>query len=480
MFSASLPELSGRRQLLLLLVMLAGAAAGVLARSLDPLPLLLLGAALVGGLLTLFRVEFGVLALIFVAYTRFSDVLLEHGAPLSVVELMVAGMLLVMVLRWYFFDEMPEGWLRPAVYLGLYGLVGLASVLYATDGELALASWINYLQDGILVLLLVAGLQQAGALRRASWVLLLAGAFMGTLSVFQQVTGAFDSNFAGFSVVELEHIAGGTSGFRIGGPMGAPNYYAMILLPLVPLAIDRLWHERPWPLRLAGGYALVVILLSLIFTYSRGGVLGLLVVLGLSLVRLRRHPRFLLLLAVGGLLFLLILPAGFRARLATIPETLLGSEGVVPTELSIRGRTSEWLVGWQMFLDHPLGGVGLDNYPVHYLDYSSELGLDWRRTGRSPHSLYLEIASETGVLGLLAFLTLIGGIYHSLAYAYRMFRLAGHEERAGLVVALAIGFTGYFTASLFLHAAYPRFFWTLVAIAFATPVVAARTAQEGA
>ena len=211
MFSASMPELSGRRQLLLLLVIVAGAAAGVLARSLDPLPLLLLGAALVGGLLTLFRVEFGVLALIFVAYTRFSDVLLEHGVPLSVVELMVAGMLLVMVLRWYFFDEMPEGWLRPTVYLGLYGLVGLASVLYATDGELALASWINYLQDGILVLLLVAGLQQAGALRRASWVLLLAGAFMGTFSVVQQVTGAFDSNFAGFSVVELEHIAGGTN-----------------------------------------------------------------------------------------------------------------------------------------------------------------------------------------------------------------------------------------------------------------------------
>ena len=43
-----------------------------------------------------------------------------------------------------------------------------------------------------------------------------------------------------------------------------------------------------------------------------------------------------------------------------------------------------------MFGDYPIFGVGPGNYPLHYLDYSQEIGLDPRLEQREAHSLYLE------------------------------------------------------------------------------------------
>jgi hypothetical protein len=459
----------------ILLAVLAGTASAAAAYLLDPPALVAAVVGLVAAVLTLVRVEAGVLALIFVAYTRFSDVLLDRGAPLSIAELLVLLIVLAFVLRWYLFDEEPQGWLRPALLLAAYGLVGLASLLNATAPDRAQGALLDYAQDAVIVLLIVAGLQRPGALRHAVWALLGAGIFLGTLSVVQQMTGSFTTSFWGFSVAELQPIAGGTSDFRIGGPMGSPNFYAMILVPLVPLAFDRLWHERRSLLRLLSAWALVVVLLSIVFTFSRGGFIALAVVLGLTLLRLRRRPWLLLGIGFALLLLLALLPATYQERLATISGVVPQAESDVAVDDSLRGRTSELIVGWQMFVDHPLGGVGLDNYPEHYLSYSSQLGLDTRRTQRSPHSLYLEIASETGLVGIAVFLALLTGLFSGLTYAHRRLRQAGHQDEASLVVALAIGLTGYLVASLFLHAAYPRFFWTLAAIAFAAPQVAART-----
>ena len=73
------------------------------------------------------------------------------------------------------------------------------------------------------------------------------------------------------------------------------------------------------------------------------------------------------------------------------------------TEVSFRGRMSEYAVGFRMFRDNPVLGIGYDNYAANYLDYSMRIGLDPRRTERSAHSLYLEVLAEQGLLGLLLF-----------------------------------------------------------------------------
>jgi O-antigen ligase len=125
-----------------------------------------------------------------------------------------------------------------------------------------------------------------------------------------------------------------------------------------------------------------------------------------------------------------------------------------------------------MFLDNPILGVGLDQYPEYYQVYSRQLGLDPRREEREPHDLYLEVAAQTGIVGLLTFLFLLVLMFRGMLDGSRRLRDLNLPDYANLAMAFAIGVLGYLTSSIFLHGAYPRYFWLLFGIAMAIPQIA--------
>ena len=91
---------------------------------------------LVAFIVTIVSVEFGLLFLVFITYARVSDIVVHfHGAP-SVAQAFIALLLLTVLIRWVVFKEKPIGWEMPAILLGLYGLVGLASVITAENSPL--------------------------------------------------------------------------------------------------------------------------------------------------------------------------------------------------------------------------------------------------------------------------------------------------------------------------------------------------------
>ncbi len=67
-------------------------------------------------------------------------------------------------------------------------------------------------------------------------------------------------------------------------------------------------------------------------------------------------------------------------------------------------------VGWQMFLDHPLSGVGLGQYKQHDAQYIAartvDLPLDRVRPYHQ-HNVILSLMTETGLLGTVPFLVLL-------------------------------------------------------------------------
>jgi hypothetical protein len=67
-------------------------------------------------------------------------------------------------------------------------------------------------------------------------------------------------------------------------------------------------------------------------------------------------------------------------------------------------------VGWQMFLDHPLGGVGLGQYKYNDQEYIAARSIDWPLDRIRPyhqHNVVLSLMAETGLLGTLPFLVLL-------------------------------------------------------------------------
>lgn len=414
--------------------------------------------------------EWLMLALIFTSYTRLSDALIKEFGLFSVAEVVIALLATILVLRWLTLPapSTPARLSMPILLLVIYGLLAFASLLYAEDSERAMIAIEDYAKDAFIVILVLVSLRRASMLRHVIWALLAAGLLMGGLSLYQQLTGNFDHNILGLAEANRQQIVGQTSGFRITGPVGDPNFFAQIMLVLVPLALDRLWHEKKTTLRALAALVLVVSLLTIVFTFSRGAFIGLLVVFVAIVIYYRPRPTAVILAMLLVIPLLSLVPRAYIQRLETIANVLPWS-AEIPRELALRGRLSEVTVGWLMFQDHPLAGVGVNNYPTHYLDYSSSVGLDPRLEARSAHSLYLQIAAETGILGILLFGAILWLTFRGLLRAPAAFRQLGLGDSAEITRALTIGLMGYLVAATFLHAAYPRYMWLLLGIALAIP-----------
>ena len=472
--------------LLAIIAVSVGSLAGVASQLLDsPLYIVVALIGLIATIVTIQHKQWGLLVMVFLAYTRFSDVLVhEHGLP-SIAQPFMLLLLGLVLVRWFLFDESPPNIAIPSLLMIVYGLVLFSALLYAKNPDESLDGLTDYVKDVVIAIVVILLLTRGRTLRGVIWTLLIAGIFMGTISVYQQLTGPFDNIYWGFGEASQQHIVGEQNEYRIAGPIGDPNFYSQIMLVLLPLALDRLWQEKRPFLRLLAAWALGVSFLTIIFTFSRGAFLAV-IVMGLVLLTHRRpNPVAILLVIVLALPLLQFVPPEYMERIETMTALLpTGSNNYeAQSEVSFRGRMSETTVGWMMFRDHPLIGVGYDNFPEHYLEYSSKLGLDNRLEARSAHSLYLQLAAETGMIGLLVFGTMIAVIFIGLLQAEKKFAKMGEHGYAEMTNAFMIGLIGYLIAAIFLHAAYPRYMWLLFGIAFAIPNVASnelRIKQENA
>jgi O-antigen ligase len=97
------------------------------------------------------------------------------------------------------------------------------------------------------------------------------------------------------------------------------------------------------------------------------------------------------------------------------------------------------------------------------------LGLS--RSAVSAHNLYIEIAAERGILGLLSFAAILYATFRVLHSTKRAALHKNHKELASICDAFSAGLTGYLIAATFLHDAHIRYFWLLLGIAWSVPQV---------
>jgi len=131
------------------------------------------------------------------------------------------------------------------------------------------------------------------------------------------------------------------------------------------------------------------------------------------------------------------------------------------------------LEGVQAFVAHPLTGVGAGQFPNYDPRGRKER---WRET----HNALIQVAAETGILGLLAFSFLILRAGMAAAATRRMLaspRRRAQPDVAGAAmsdterremqmasVALTAGLAGWFVCSLFASVAYNWTFYYLLAL----------------
>ncbi len=455
--------------------------AGAVHLRLSPLHGVVLAAALLAAVPIARRPVLGVAALVLLIYLNVSDILIRfHDLP-SLLQLLTMPLVLAVIVQWR--RGVLKG-LEPravTVALAAYVLVFLISSTVAREPSLADSRAIEAAKGFAIFAFILLLATTPERVRAGAWALVVGGLILGGISLTQVVTGAYRNELGGLARMEYSQVYADVLESRLAGPVGDPNFFAQILVIVVPVALVLAWKERTRWLRLVAMVAAAAVAATTIFTYSRGGALALGVVVLCSLFAAHPSRRR---VTIGAALILLaglsLVPTQFARRVVTLRALVPGEEQVLDLDSSVQSRVLMARVAWNLFLDHPLLGAGAGNYAVHFHDYADEIGSaarDYNELGgtRYPHSLYLELASETGFLGLITFGTVLLLVFGHLRRTERAYYSAGDELHAGLASGLAIALLGFLISSLFLHGHFQRHLWVLLglsaALAAAAPAV---------
>ena len=364
----------------------------------------------------------------------------------------------------------------PVVLLTIvYCVVLFASSISPVDAAAANARLLEAVR-GVVILLIVGSLAASWeALRRTARVIVLCAALLAALSLFQTVTGRFDIDFGGLARSARGHIYAQVADVRAAGPVGDPNFYGQILLMAFPLAALLGWKATARRERILFLGTAILIAAGIALTYSRGALLSFAVVLALTVMFLKVRP-----IAVVAVLLLAVIfaPPNLTRRLLSLG----GGEGAVKgveRDSSVDRRKLDAAVAIRMFDDHPFLGVGPGAFSFHYRRYANEVGssapqYDLAGAQQVPHSLYLELAAETGTAGLASFGAIVFAAFVMLRNARRKLLARGLVNEAVIAAAFSIALTGYLLTSVFLHGAFQRYLWLLLGLSAAVTRLASR------
>jgi O-antigen ligase len=255
-----------------------------------------------------------------------------------------------------------------------------------------------------------------------------------------------------------------------------------LLAVVFPLALMRAFRDPRRSRRLAGGVASILIAAGIFLTFSRGAAVAVGVTIVLILLFRELKLRHVLpALAVLTAVVALAVP-DYVTRLSTLEGvTALSSSTTDSTDKpdsALIGRETENLAALHVFIDHPVTGVGPGVYFHDYSrDYANRLGLRYLASERRGHSLYLEMAADTGIMGLTAFLVMVGVPIVLLLKQARYWRNRD-SERAIVASSLVFALVAYLATAMFLHLSYQRFFWAILALASAAFWVLGRDQEE--
>ena len=303
---------------------------------------------------------------------------------------------------------------RPLI---LYILFCTLSVLVADDATLALYEVTLFLQLGLLYFYIVRTVTSReevvfvvkflllGLAIEALLMVALAGGlaklgFLGpwvNVSDDSLVSGLVrrEISFLGLRARVDEVVTMGVA--RVGGTIGSPNDAATYLSMALTVAVSALavplghWYRRLIIFGLGSG------IIALIWTFSRGAWIALILGIGIlawsgllgSLVR--RIPRRVSLWVAADL----VLAGVFL-------YSIIGFRLTMDDRGSAESRGPLNRIAVLMIEDHPLLGVGANNFPVAMQPYITRgFAGEFLYT---VHNRYLLIGSETGLIGLAAYL----------------------------------------------------------------------------
>jgi O-antigen ligase/tetratricopeptide (TPR) repeat protein len=264
-----------------------------------------------------------------------------------------------------------------------------------------------------------------------------------------------------------EVAAGSRLSGLFGNPIFAASYQVFNAFFILFLFQDASWKRRCWY-----GLALGAGLISIVLAGSRGPLLGLVAGLGaagLTLALTSAHRRFVISLAIGvaalGTTYVLMLVFVVHApSLESFWAAHFNLRHLFDFQIDI-SRIRLWTAAWAGFLARPIlgwGPVGFEAiFDALYRPEFHTLGIE-----DQSHNELLGVLSETGLVGLAAFLSMWA------AYFWTVVRAMRKEALVPIGAAALIGAgAGHFIQNLFAFDTPGTYASTFLALATTTAII---------
>ena len=308
------------------------------------------------------------------------------------------------------------------------------SVLHAPCFGPGLVQIDNYYKMLLQYYLICAFMRNDGQLRELFWAISTASSVVAMRFVY----GKFHLNERNFE-----------------GATGDRNEMAMTMVMTVPFLFMLGLTTKRMYVRLFAWFWILPLALTVLFSLSRGGMLGLGAVGGYLLYRLH-HKRWLMVVGVMvALVGLANLPTEVTARFMTIGRAS-------KTDASAIGRLNAWSAARNMAKDRPLWGMGSGNFLVRFQQYAP-VPTDIHVA----HSSLYQLLGEQGFVGLGIWLYLVVMCWLVASWCeMRMERIHKKEwtEPRYMLVAVKASWIGYALCGAFLSQEDMDFFYHLLAI----------------
>lgn len=447
---------------------LLGVALGVAVVATSPLVVL---AGLLGLALALAMAQSTLVGLIaFVAVASllpYAVVPVRLGFQLTAVDLLLSGLLLVWGLRLLRRRAVLVTAVEGVLLLGFMALAVAAFVMGLTYGiSPQTARLFLKLLNSMLFFWTV--LNCVRDRRELEWVvraLLIGGGLAATIALVLhalppelQLRVLNALRVVGYPEGDVLRPIASTDTLRAIGTSVDPNVLGGLLVLAGSLTLAQLFSRAPLLPRRWLALSCGLIVLAMAFSYSRSSWVGLMA--GFTFLVSFRYRRAAL-LGLAAMVALLLLPQGevFIERF---------SSGVEARDQAAAMRLGEYKDALRLILRYPWFGVGFGNAP------STDLYV-------AVSSIYLLILEQTGLVGLVGFLAVVGSLLVRAVAALRRTRREDDEGLYGILIGLLAALVGALTTGLFDHyfmnLVFPHMvalFWGYAGLA----VVAARLAAQ--
>jgi len=315
----------------------------------------------------------------------------------------------------------------PFCLILILSLIGLKK--NSVSGMITISVLWLLIKNGFIVLYVSNNLKQSKALYITVGILLLTGSFQGLIGIAQYVKGG-TLGLGLLGETEIFEMGVGTSTVsRIGGTLGHANQFAMFMGFLVQINLALLFARTITPIKRMLCISFIIMLTSLILTYSRGGMSGLILSSAVNaswcIGKRTGHKVIAIIVTIA---FLFITAAAGLALIKPLQRRFFEDDGG-----SADLRPQMRIVAKNIIRDNPWFGVGLNNYTSAIYKYDTTAMAVSYDFPKPVHHEFFLICAEQG-------LPVIGLFFLMLAVIFIRLISIGRSHADSILPYIAIGF----------------------------------------